>query len=76
MRFPLSTGRSPGAFINAICEVLHAEMMRVDRRGTQQPPEDAAIITKIDPANVQDIIFAHCRNHFFRYRVFACRPGS
>ncbi len=37
VRFPLSTGRSPGAFINAIREVLHAEMMRVEVGGTQQP---------------------------------------
>ena len=27
-----SAGRSPGALINAIREVLHAEMMRGDRR--------------------------------------------
>jgi hypothetical protein len=32
-----SAGRSPGALINAIREVLHAEMMRVEVGGTQQP---------------------------------------
>ena len=37
VRFPLSTGRSPGAFINAIREVLHAEMMRVEVGGLNNP---------------------------------------
>jgi hypothetical protein len=47
-------GRSPGAFINAIREVLHAGMMRVEVGGTQHPAVGEARMKSESDTNAAD----------------------